>query len=1153
MHFYAHCDILLGNRFESARNTSQQGGTGGLNAEFAFLGDPGILMNNEQTHTDESTVDMEEEKQPVEDSIEVVSDEANETGTSEPMDQVSDDETEAESDDTEAATNDTETGEEASDSDETAQTDSVDDTDKVTEPEESTPTVEVQSDTSEAESEETFESTEAESDTLEAEPEEAVQTAEAESDTPEAEIEAETPTAEAESDTPEAEIEAETPTAEAESDTPEAEIEAETPTAEAESDTPEAEIEAETPTAEAESDTPEAEVEAETPTAEAESDTPEAEVEAETPTAEAESDSSEEQDTVMSQESLEEAYDNSLKAFTDGEIVKGTVVDVSRDEVMIDIGFKSEGYIPAEEFDSDENDLPSVKVGDEIDVYIVRREDSEGQINLSKKIADQTLVWDEITEAFESGSPVEGQITERIKGGLRATVGTLRGFLPASQVELRPIQNLDQYIGETFQMKVISMSKRRHNIVLSRRAWLEAEMAEKKDEILKTLEVGQLITGVVKNITAFGAFVDLGGVDGLLHKTDMAWKRIHHPSEIVSIGDEIEVQVIAIGRESEKISLGLKQKTSDPWENVEEKYPIGSQVSGNVVNIVNYGVFVQLEEAVEGLIHVSEMAWTRRNVAPSRIVSKGDKIDAIVLEISTEDKRISLGIKQLQQNPWELLEQKYPVGTKILGRIRNLTNFGAFVEIEDGIDGLIHTSDLSWTDRGSNPQEILKEGEEVEVVVLQIDASERRVSLGFKQTQPDPWDEVPEKYKIGSVVRGQIVNLTSFGAFTKLEEGIDGLIHISEISDRRIERPEEVVSVGDELDVKVINLDPKGRRIGLSLKAAIADQERASMPEDERPERPERRERQERPRRERSAPRREPRQSKPVEEEETMMGALLKQEMGKNNIENLMNSQEPETPETSQEPETPETSQEPETPETSQEPETPETSQEPETPETSQEPETPETSEESQEPDGSETPETSQEPETPETSQEPETPETSQEPETPETSEESQEPDGSETPETSQEPETPETSEETQETETPETSEETQKLMALKLQKKLRKLMALKIQKKLRKLIVLKIQKKLRKLMALKIQKKLRKLIVLKIQKKLRKLMALKIQKKLRKLIVLKIQKKLRKLMALKIQKKLRKLMALKIQKKLRKLIVLKPLRISVFCVIKRQ
>jgi small subunit ribosomal protein S1 len=352
------------------------------------------------------------------------------------------------------------------------------------------------------------------------------------------------------------------------------------------------------------------------------------------------------------------------------------------------------------------------------------------------------------------------------------------------------------------------------------------------------------------------------------------------------------------------------------------------------VNIVNYGVFVQIEEAVEGLIHVSEMAWTRRNVAPSRIVSKGDEIEAIVLEISKEDKRISLGIKQLQQNPWELLEQKYPVGTKIMGRIRNLTNFGAFVEIEEGIDGLIHTSDLSWTDRGSNPQEVLKEGEEVEVVVLQIDASERRVSLGLKQTQPDPWDEVPEKYKVGSVVRGKIVNLTSFGAFTKLEEGIDGLIHISEIADRRIERPEEVVSVGDELDVKVINLDPKGRRIGLSLKAAIADQERASMPQEQQQER------QERPRRERSsAPRREPRRSKPVEEEETMMGALLKQEMGKNNVENLISSQEVETPEDSQETDSPENAQEPETSEDSQETDSSENPEDSKEPDNSENPE----------------------------------------------------------------------------------------------------------------------------------------------------------------------------------------------------------------------
>ncbi len=736
-------------------------------------------MNNEQTHTDDSTVDVEEEKQSVETATEVTHDEGNETET-----------------EVETTSDNAETEPAESPVEETTQVDQTDDSEQIAESEEA------------AESAPSEDGSEAANQTAEAEP------------------------------------------AEAESAASEAESHDTTPTAEVESDTSETESDQDSATVEPGSDT-------------------------------------EEQTTPMSQESLEEAYDNSLKAFTDGEIVKGTVVDVSRDEVMIDIGFKSEGYIPAAEFDSAENDLPSVQVGDEIDVYIVRREDSEGQIVLSKKIADQTLVWDEITEAYESGSPIEGQVTERIKGGLRVTVGSLRGFLPASQVELRPIQNLDQYIGEVFQMKVISMSKRRHNIVLSRRAWLEAEMAEKKEEVLSTLEVGQQITGVVKNITAFGAFVDLGGVDGLLHKTDMAWKRINHPSEIVSIDEEIEVQVIAIAQESEKISLGLKQKTPDPWQDVEEKYPIGSRINGTVVNIVNYGVFVQLEEAVEGLIHVSEMAWTRRNVAPSRIVSKGDEIEAIVLEISKEDKRISLGIKQLQPNPWELLEQRYPVGTKITGRIRNLTNFGAFVEIEEGIDGLIHTSDLSWTDRGSNPQELLKEGEAVEVVVLQIDASERRVSLGLKQTQPDPWDEVPEKYKVGSVVRGQVVNLTSFGAFTKLEEGIDGLIHISEIADRRIERPEEVVSVGDEIDVKVINLDPKGRRIGLSLKAAIADQERAAAPPEEQQER------QERPRRQRHAPQREPRASEPVEED-TIMGALLKQEMGKNNVENLMNSQETE-------------------------------------------------------------------------------------------------------------------------------------------------------------------------------------------------------------------------------------------------------------------
>ena len=607
--------------------------------------------------------------------------------------------------------------------------------------------------------------------------------------------------------------------------------------------------------------------------------------------------SPEEPPEPMSAESLEEAYDNSIKAFTDGEIVKGGVVDVTRDEVMIDIGFKSEGYIPASEFDTGENDLPAVQVGDEIDVYIVRREDAEGQIVLSKKIADQTLIWDEIATAHETGTPVAGRITERIKGGLRVTIGSLRGFLPASQVELRPIQNLEQYVGQTLDMIVISLSKRRHNIVLSRRACLEAELAQKRSEVLSTLEEGQLIKGVVKNITAFGAFVDLGGVDGLLHKTDMAWKRIHHPSDVVSVGEEIEVQVIGINPENEKISLGLKQKTPDPWENIEEKYPIGSTVRGVVVNIVNYGAFLQLEEGVEGLIHVSEMAWTRRNVAPSRIVNKGDEIEAVVLEISREDKRISLGLKQLQQNPWELLEERAPVGSKITGRVRNLTNFGVFVEIEPGIDGLIHTSDLSWTKRGAAANEALKEGSEIEVVVLQIDAAERRVSLGLKQTQPDPWEEVPEKYKVGSTVRGTIVNLTSFGAFTKLEEGIEGLIHISELADRRIEKPEEVVSVGDELDLKVINLFPKERRIGLSLKALVAEQERAAAPEEERSTGSERRSDQpSRSRRERASRRQMPAHEETV----TTLGTLLKEEMGRSNLESsesVESSEDVESPE----------------------------------------------------------------------------------------------------------------------------------------------------------------------------------------------------------------------------------------------------------------
>jgi small subunit ribosomal protein S1 len=526
-------------------------------------------------------------------------------------------------------------------------------------------------------------------------------------------------------------------------------------------------------------------------------------------------------------EKMLEVYDETLRDFEEGEIVKGVVVKIDRDEVMVDVGYKSEGYIPLSEFGTMPDGTPKVKVGDPVDVYLLRKEDQDGLVVLSKEIADQKIVWDGIAEAYERGEVVQGKIVRRIKGGLKVEIGNVKAFLPASQVELRPVQNFDRYIGKTLDMKVIKLSKRRRNIVLSRRVILEEEREAKRQATLATLEEGQSREGIVKNITQFGAFIDLGGVDGLLHKSDMSWGRVNHPSEVVSVGDKIEVMILSVDAEAGKISLGIKQKTPDPWLSVEEKYPMGSTVSGKVVNIVDYGAFVELEPGVEGLIHVSEMSWTRRVPHPSRILRKGDVIQARVLDVDSAKQKISLGIKQLQPNPWELLADKYPVGSRIRGMVRNLTDFGAFVEIEEGIDGLIHVSDLSWAKRVMNPADILKEGDEVEAVVLSIDAEKQRVSLGLKQIEPDPWIQVPEKYAIGSIVRGKVVNITSFGAFAKLEEGVEGLIHISELDERHVDNPEEVVSVGEELDLKVISLDPEERRIGLSLKEAKSDQEQS--------------------------------------------------------------------------------------------------------------------------------------------------------------------------------------------------------------------------------------------------------------------------------------------------------------------------------------
>lgn len=633
----------------------------------------------------------------------------------------------------------------------------------------------------------------------------------------------------------------------------------------AEADQPQDEAEGAQPTEETE------ESGEEIPPSEGESDEAEATDETssvdESATAEASSDAPEATPELTEIESLEEAYDNSLKAFSEGEIVKGTVINVDHDEVMVDIGFKSEGYIPVSEFPVGDESTPTIDVGDQIDVYIVRREDSEGQLVLSKEIADQKLVWDEITEAYEAGRVVTGTVVQRIKGGLQVDLGKLRAFLPASQIELRPPQDFEQYIGQALEAKVVKLSKRRRNIVLSRRVILEEELAAQKTALFENIETNQVRSGVVKSITTFGAFVDLGGIDGLLHKTDMSWRRVNHPSEVVAVGDEIEVMVISVDRDSEKVSLGLKQKTLDPWESVEEKYPIDSTVTGKVVGIVNYGAFLELEEGVEGLIHISEMSWTRRNIAPSKVVAKDDVIDAVVLDIDKDNQKLSLGLKQLHPNPWELLETKYPVGTKLTGRVRNLTNFGAFVEIEEGIDGLIHISDLSWLKRIVDPREVLKEGDEVEVMVLSIDPAQQKISLGLKQIEPDPWIEVPNKYKIGSVVRGKVVNITSFGVFAQLEDDIEGLIHISELAEQRIEKPEDIVSVGEELNLKVIHLDPTERRIGLSLKAAQAEQERATITQYQQEQE------------ERSEPQQKDR------EELTAFGGLLRQELNRSGSE----------------------------------------------------------------------------------------------------------------------------------------------------------------------------------------------------------------------------------------------------------------------------
>jgi len=498
----------------------------------------------------------------------------------------------------------------------------------------------------------------------------------------------------------------------------------------------------------------------------------------------------------------------------EGEVVRGRVVEVRDSEILVDIGYKSEGTIAMEEF-RHAGSLP--KVGDEIEVYLESKEDNEGLIVLSKDKADKIKVWDAISKAHDSGTPVEGRVVEVVKGGLAVDVG-VRAFLPGSQVDLRPVKNLASLMGQSIRAKVIKLNRRRGNVVLSRRAVLEEEREEKKKHTLSVLAEGMVLTGTVKNLTDYGAFIDLGGIDGLLHVTDMSWGRIGHPSEIFQIGDQVEVVVLHFDKETGRVSLGYKQKSSDPWANVDERYPEGSKVQGRVVSLTNYGAFVELEPGVEGLVHVSEMSWTRRVRHPSKLVNVGDTVEVLVLEVNKATKRISLGMKQVESDPWATIQERYQPGMRMQGKVRNLTDFGAFVELEPGVDGLLHISDMSWTRNIGHPSEILKKGQSIETQILNVDRDNKRISLGLKQIQPDPWESVAQRYPMGSRVTGKIVRLTDFGAFVELEPGVDGLLHISQMSNRPVNSPADIVNVGDELTLMVIRVDPNERRIGLSLK-----------------------------------------------------------------------------------------------------------------------------------------------------------------------------------------------------------------------------------------------------------------------------------------------------------------------------------------------
>lgn len=529
---------------------------------------------------------------------------------------------------------------------------------------------------------------------------------------------------------------------------------------------------------------------------------------------------------VTSSSQMDEIYEERAETYEINEIVEGTVVRIDDDEVVVDIGYKSEGIVQRDEWE-DDDDLPAV--GDKIEVLLEEFEDELGIILLSKRKADRQREWEKIISTHAEGDEVVGEVTRKIKGGLLVNIG-VPVFLPASQVDIRRPPDIGDYIGQNIECVILKIDESRRNIVVSRRKLIEEERNKLKAKLLDEITEGDLRKGVVKNIADFGAFVDLGGLDGLLHITDMSWKRIDHPSQVVKIDEEIEVKILNIDRVKEKIALGLKQKFPSPWDNVETKYPVSSTVKGEVVNVMSYGAFVKLEDGIEGLVHISEMSWTKRINHPSEMVNVGDEVEVVVLNIDTEKKEISLGMKQTQPNPWDEVAEKYPPDAKVKGTVRNLTNYGAFIELEEGVDGLLHVSDMSWTRKISHANEMLKKGDEIECLVISVDEDRKRIALGLKQMDEDPWEtRIPDKYQPGTIVKGSVTKITNFGVFVELEEELEGLLHVSELGNDEVENPEEIVNVGDEIEVRILRVDTAERKIGLSLKLDATPEEIAAQ------------------------------------------------------------------------------------------------------------------------------------------------------------------------------------------------------------------------------------------------------------------------------------------------------------------------------------